>query len=495
MSQVRTRTAPSPTGYLHIGNAWSAFFNWLFARNQAGVFVLRIEDTDRSRSTERFEGAIFEDFRWLGITWDEGPDVGGPSGPYRQTERTHFYRQYAEALLASGAAYHCYCASAELEAERRQAQAEGRPYRYSGRCRDLSERDRAQFVAEGRKPTIRLRIHDYGETIVVNDLVRGRVEFDPEHLDDYIIVRSDGSPLYNFANVVDDHLMAITHIIRGSEHLNNTPKQWVMYRALAWMPPQVAHLPLILGTDRKKLSKRHGVTAVRDYRVDGYLPEALLNFFALMAWHPEEEREVYTVDELIQKFRIRDVGQASPIFDTPKLNWLNGVYMRDLLHRDLGRVVEVCLESLRSAHLVDGEVTNETRAYVARVIEVLGDRLKVGRDIVAYGDFFFTDGVAFDPAATTAYFKDSKVALMLTQLRDWIAAVPTLDRNSAEQIIRQLAADLGVSSREIIHPTRVALTGKTAGPGLFELMGLLGRDRVIQRLDKAVEWIRRIPMP
>lgn len=491
MTSVRTRYAPSPTGNLHVGGAWTAFFNWLFARSQSGTFILRIEDTDRSRSTEEYERAILEDFRWLGIDRDEGPDVGGPYGPYRQTERASLYRQYAQELLARGAGYYCYCTPEELDAERRQAQTERRPYRYSGRCRSLSDEDRVRFVAEGRQPTIRLRIADYGETIVVDDLVQRRVEFDPTHLDDYIIVRSDGSPLYNFANVVDDHLMAITHIIRGAEHLSNTPKQWVMYRALGWMPPQVAHLPLILGPDRKKLSKRHGDTSVGQYRQEGFLPEALLNFFALMGWYPEQDRELYSLDELIARFRIRDLGKASPIFDLAKLTWLNSIYMRDLIKRDPQRVVDVCLEALRVARLVDGQVTADVRAYVAQVIQVLGDRLKTGRDILTYGDFFFADGVSYDRAAEQQYFSDPQAATILTHLRDRIATSQPFDRDTVEQVIRRLAEDLGVHSRQIIHPTRVALTGKTAGPGLFELIALLGKDRVLRRLDAAVSYIRR----
>lgn len=488
---VRTRYAPSPTGNLHIGGAWMAFFNWLFARSRGGTFILRVEDTDRSRSTEEYERAILADFRWLGINWDEGPDIGGPYGPYRQTERTDLYRRYAEELLTRGAAYHCYCTPDELERERQQAAADHRPYRYSGRCRDLSAANRARFVAEGRKPTIRLRIHDVRETIVVHDLVRGPVEFDPAHLDDSIIVRSDGTPLYNFANVVDDHLMAISHVIRGAEHLSNTPRQWVMYRALGWTPPAFAHLSLILGADRKKLSKRFADTAVRDYRREGYLPEALLNFFALMAWYPEEDREIYTVPELVSKFRIEDLGKASPVFDQAKLTWMNGVYMRDLLQRDPQRVVDLCLEHLRGAGVLDGEVTPETRGYVAKVIAVLGDRLKVGRDILTYGDFFFKDDVTYDADAARQHLSAAQAASLLTALRDRVARADSFDRDAAEGIVRQLAGELGVHSREIIHPARVALTGKTVGPGLFELMALLGRDRVVVRLDRAVVWIRR----
>ncbi len=491
MSQVRARHAPSPTGYLHIGNAWTGFFNWLFARSQGGVFVLRIEDTDRSRSTEEYEAAIFEDFRWLGIDWEEGPDIGGPYGPYRQTERAELYRRYADELLARGAAYHCYCTPEELERERERARVERRPYRYSGRCRNLSPAERDRFIAEGRQPTIRLRIHGVTEKIIVQDLVRGRVEFDPGDLDDSIIVRSDGSPLYNFANVVDDHLMAITHVIRGNEHLSNTPRQWVLYRALGWTPPQVAHLPSILGADRKKLSKRLGDTSIRDYRREGYLPEALLNFFALMAWYPEEDREIYSIGELISKFRIEDLGKSSPVFDLAKLTWLNGVYMREVLQRDANRVVQLCLETLKAAHLVGDDVSPDVRAYVAEVVKVLGERLKVGRDILIYGNFFFTEQVDYDPEAAQRYLSSPTVASILADLRHRVAEGSRFDRDAVERLIRGLAADLGIASGEIIHPARVALTGKTVGPGLFELAALLGKDRVIKRLDRAIDWARR----
>lgn len=488
---VRARHAPSPTGYLHIGGAWMAFFNWLFARNRKGTFVLRIEDTDRTRSTEEFERSILEDFRWLGLDWDEGPDVGGPYGPYRQTERLDLYKKFAEELLAREAAYYCYCTPEELDAERARAQAEKRPYRYSGRCRTLTAQQRAEFERQGRRPTIRLRVHDYGETIVVDDLVRGRVEFDPEHLDDFIMVRSDGSPLYNFANVIDDHTMAITHIIRGIEHLSNTPKQWVMYRALGWEPPPVAHLSNILGSDKKKLSKRTGDTAVRDYKKEGFLPEALLNFFALMAWYPEENHEIFSARELVEKFRIEDLGKASPVFDMAKLTWMNGVYMREMLGREPERVVEACLEPLRSAGLLDRQVTRETRDYIRHVIDVLGDRIKVGRDIVAYGDFFFKDGIAYEPEAARRYLSNPSIGPILEALRERVIRAPALSPAEAEALVRDLAAERGMEAREIVHPTRVALTGKTVGPGLFELMALLGKERVARRLEAAVEYVRK----
>jgi glutamyl-tRNA synthetase len=486
MMSVRTRYAPSPTGYQHIGGAWTAFFNWLFARHEGGVFIMRIEDTDQSRSTREFETAILADFRWLGISWDEGPDVGGSVGPYRQTERAHLYATYAQELVERGAAYPCYCTPEELEAERKQAAVRGRrSYRYSGRCRNLTVQERGARQRAGLHPSLRLRVTDAPEPIVVDDLIRGRVVFEPEHLDDYIIVRSDGSALYNFANVVDDHLMNITHIIRGSEHLSNTPRQLVMYRALGWTPPAVAHLPTILGSDRKKLSKRQGDTAVRDYRAQGYLSEAILNFFALMAWHPDAEREIYGVDELIRRFQIAEVRGASPIFDLEKLTWLNGVYMRRLIEQDRDRVVDLCTEILQREGLLVGEATPDRRRYLERVIEVVGDRLKVGRDIITYGDFFFRD-VIYDESAAARHLTQ-ETAPLLAAYADALAALQAFDRDGIERALRELCARKHVDARVLVHPARVALTGKTAGPGLFELTEVLGRDRVVARLRRAAE--------
>jgi nondiscriminating glutamyl-tRNA synthetase len=483
MGSVRTRYAPSPTGFLHIGGAWTAFFNWLFTRHHGGVFVLRIEDTDRSRSTQAYEAAILEDFRWLGITWDEGPDVGGPFGPYRQTERAALYARYAQELLARDAAYPCYCTREELEAERQRAVAAGAPYRYSGRCRHLTAQERAALEAQGRRPALRLRVTDAPEPIVAHDLIRGEVVFDPRHLDDYIIVRSDGTALYNFANVVDDHLMQITHVIRGSEHLSNTPKQLVLYRALGWPPPAVAHLPTILGRDRRKLSKRHGDTAVREYRAQGYLPEAILNFFALMAWHPEAEREVYALDELIRLFRIEEIGKASPVFDLEKLTWLNGVYLRRLLVEAPERVVDLCGQILQREGVLDDPTAPEQRDYLRRVIAVVGERLKVGQDIIAYGDFFFRE-VTYEPAAAARYLT-AAAAPLLQAYADALERLPVFERGAIEDALREVCARAGVDARALIHPARVALTGKTAGPGLFELTELLGRQRAVARLRRA----------
>jgi len=470
-----------------------AFFTWLFTRHEGGQFVLRIEDTDRSRSTEAFEAAILEDLRWLGIRWDEGPDVGGPFGPYRQTERADLYRRHAALLVESGAAYPCYCLPEELEAERGRAAAEHRPYRYSGRCRELTAAGRAEMEAAGRHATLRFRVPSPHPPIVVEDLVLGRVEFAAEDLDDFIIQRSDGTPLYNYANVVDDHAMRITHITRGAEHLSNTPRQFLMYDAFGWEQPRVAHFPSLLGVDRKKLSKRHGDTAVREYKAQGYLPEAIVNFFALMGWYPEDGREIFSVDEMIARFRIQDVGKSGAVFDQQKLTWMNGVYLQEAVRRTPERVVDLVLDALRDAGLMDGlssqggDAGPAERAYVARVVAIMGERLRLPRDVLTYGDFFFTDEVTYDPQAVRKQFHGDGTATLLGQIRDALGRVEPFNLGGIERAIRDTAAALGVESKDVIHPLRVALTGKTVGPGLFELIEVLGKDRVLRRLDRAME--------
>lgn len=483
---VRTRYAPSPTGYLHVGGAWMAFFNWLFARHHHGQFVLRVEDTDRSRSTEEYERSILTDLRWLGIDWDEGPDIGGPHGPYRQTERGARYRLHAGRLFEMGVAYPCYCTREELEADRQRAAAEHRPPRYSGRCRALTSEERRRREAEGQPATLRFKVPERHAPIVVDDLVLGRVEFDSQDLDDFIIQRSDGTPLYNFANVVDDHEMEITHIVRGSEHLSNTPRQLLLYEAFGWQPPRVAHLPVLLGVDRKKLSKRHGDTSVREYAAEGFLPEALVNFFALMGWYPEDGRELFTVPELVERFRIEEMGKSAAVFDVQKLNWMNGVYMQAAYRANPDRVVDLVIGTLRERGFLNGEVTPDQRAYVARVVAVMGERLRLPRDVITYGDFFFRPQVDFDAKAVAKYLAGPRTGDLLRRLQSALAATGNWDLPAIEAAVRGAAEQLGVESKVVIHPLRVALTGKTIGPGLFELIEVLGRDRVLERLDRAI---------
>jgi glutamyl-tRNA synthetase len=469
-----------------------AFFNWLFARHHHGQFVLRVEDTDRSRSTEEYERSILEDLRWLGIDWDEGPDVGGPYGPYRQTERGALYHEHARMLLERGAAYPCYCTREELEADRQQAAAEHRPPRYSGRCRALTPAERRQREAEGRASTLRFRVPNDHPRIVVDDLVLGRVEFDPADLDDFIIQRSDGTPLYNFANVVDDHTMQITDIVRGSEHLSNTPRQFLMYEAFGWASPRVAHLPVLLGPDRKKLSKRHGDTSVREYAAQGFLPEALVNFFALMGWYPEDGRELFTVRELIERFRIEEMGKSGAVFDVQKLNWMNGVYMQAAYRQDPDRVIDLVIACLQEKGLLNGQVTPEQRAYVGRVVAIMGERLRLPQDVVTYGDFFFQPdaeyamALANNPTAVRASVGAGGTRL-LRDLRDALRTVDPFSRAAIEEAVLRTGKAAGASPKIVNRLLRDALTNKTVGPGLFELIEVFGKDRVLNRLDAVIK--------
>ena len=487
---VRTRFPPSPTGYLHVGGAWMAFFNWLFARHHKGQFILRVEDTDRSRSTEEYERTILEDLRWLGIDWDEGPDVGGPHGPYRQSERGVLYHEHARMLLERGAAYPCYCTREELEADRERAAAEHRPPRYSGRCRNLSVQERLERQA-ARVSTLRFRVPPDHQTIVVDDLVLGRVEFNPADLDDFIIQRSDGTPLYNFANVVDDHGMQITDIVRGSEHLSNTPRQFLMYEAFGWQSPRVAHLPVLLGVDRKKLSKRHGDTSVREYAAQGFLPEALVNFFALMGWYPEDGRELFTVPELIERFRIEEMGKSGAVFDVQKLNWMNGVYMQAAYRQNPDRVIDLVVACLKEQGLLNGEVTPEQRAYVGRVVAIMGERLRLPQDVVTYGDFFFKPDSDYareleknSPAVRASV--DAGGIQLLRGVRDALRTVDPFSRTSIEEAVLRTGAAAGASPKIVNRLLRDAITNKSVGPGLFELIEVLGKQRVLNRLDTVI---------
>ena len=320
--EMRLRFAPSPTGPFHIGGARSALFNWLLARKHGGKLVLRIEDTDLERSSKESEENIKAALRWLGMDWDEGPEVGGPYGPYYQTQRLDIYRQYTEQLLASGQAYHCYCTEEELETERQALLAKGETPRYGGRCRNLSEEEKAALEAAGRKPVVRFRVPE-GQDIVFQDMVRETVRFESAGVGDFVIVKSDGIPVYNYAVVIDDMLMKITHVIRAEEHLSNTPRQWLLYKALGFEAPQFGHISLILGKDRSKMSKRHGATSVEQYRQLGYLPEAIVNFLALLGWAPPGEEELFTSQELIEKFSMDRVAKNPAVFDVDKLNYIN----------------------------------------------------------------------------------------------------------------------------------------------------------------------------
>ena len=481
---IRVRFAPSPTGFLHIGGARTALFNWLFARHHGGTFILRIDDTDEARSTDESMQGIYDSMDWLGLDWDEGPIVGGPHEPYVQSERGDLYRKYVQQLLDTGNAYRCYCTPEELDQMRVAARAEKRSPGYTGKCRRLTEADRQKLEAEGRKSTVRLKIPE--GAIIVHDLVLDAVKFEAETLDDFIIVKSNGSPLYNFTSIIDDIEMGITHVIRGADHLSNTPKQLLICQALGFDPPQFAHLPMVLGSSKgEKLSKRHGAASVGQYRDDGYLPEALINFLVRLGWSYDDKEEIFSVDELIGKFDLERVGKSGSVFDIKKLGWLNGHYITQL---ELPARTDAAIPFLQKDGLLEMDVSPARRAWLEKFVEAVGDRLGTLADIATYS-YFFTDNFDYDPKAVKKWWKGDP-ARTLQGLRDVLAGIDVFEMESVEAAIWAHVEDAGISRIKVMQPLRVALTGESGGPGLFEIIVLLGREKVLKRLDRALHHIQ-----
>lgn len=464
---MRLRFAPSPTGFLHIGNARTAIINYLLARKYGADFVLRIEDTDMERSSRESEESILRDLRWLGIQWNEGPDVGGNFGPYRQSERFDIYRRYSEELLASGKAYHCYCTQEEL-AEMRQKAAETGSYEYSGRCRNLTDAEKQKFIAEGRKPTIRFRVPD-GETVVVDDAIKGRVVFSSEHIGgDFIIVRSDGVPVYNYIVIIDDALMRITHVVRGEDHLSNTPKQILIARALGLPVPQYAHLALVMGNDRKKLSKRHGITSVDMYRNEGYLPEALLNYLAMLGWATEDEKEILSVDEIIAQIELERLAKSAAVFDFQKLRWMNGYYIRT---KSIEELMPLMLPHIRGAG-IDTDAIGDAR--LARAIEILKPYCELIGDIKNLAGMLLADIPEYD--------EEAQSILASAEGEPVVRAAYSFFHDNAENakdvkgIVDFIKTTAGVKGKHLFHPLRALLTGRLKGPELDQMMDILGFD-------------------
>lgn len=489
MAAVRVRYAPSPTGFLHIGGARTALFNWLFARRHGGVFVVRVEDTDVDRSREDLVAPLLDGLRWLGLDWDEGPGVGGPHGPYFQSQRLELYQAEARRLLEAGRAYRCYCTVEELEAMRQEARRRGEAsFRYPGRCRDLSPAECAAREREGRVPVIRFKAPGRGET-VVQDLIHGEVRFDHQVIDDFILIKSDGTPTYNFAAVVDDHAMRITHVIRGDDHLSNTPRQVLLCEALGYPVPRFAHVPLILGPDRSKLSKRrHGdLVAVDTFRQRGFFPEAVRNYLALLGWSPGDGREILSTEELIEAFDLGRVHKAAAVYDVEKMAWMNGHYMRTL---PLDRVAGEALPRLVAAGLVREPLGEAERAYVWRVVDLVRQRVRTLEELVEASRYFFADVDGYDPEGVRKRFGRPGVAEVLEAARAALERVEPFEAPRIEQAFRDLCQRLGIGTGELFHPVRLAVTGRTVGPGLFELMELVGRERCLERIDRAVAFIR-----
>ena len=479
--QVRVRYAPSPTGQLHIGGARTALFNYLFARKHNGTFVFRIEDTDQTRHVEHAEAKQMEGLRWLGITWDEGIGAGGEHGPYRQSERLELYHTYMEKLQQQGHAYECYCTEEELAKEREEQEARGETPMYSGRCRHLTDDARAKLRAEGRKPTIRFLV-PRDQVVEIEDQVRGHVEFETNGIGDFIIARPDGMPMYNFACVIDDHTMNITHVLRGEEHLSNTPRQVLMYQAFGWEPPLFAHISLILNQDRKKMSKRDEsiIQFVEQYRDLGYLPEAVVNFIALLGWSPTGEEEIFSLAELEQEFGLDRIARSPAVFDTEKLAWMNNAYMKQA---ETERVVELALPHLQQADRISGQPTEAELQYVHELVALYQDRMRAASDIVALTDLFYREDVQLEAdaeaVAAEPHVKDVAAS--------FLKQVQAVEEFPVEQIgawIKNVQKETGYKGKQLFMPIRVVLTGQNHGPDLNKTIYLLGRDRVIERLQQ-----------
>ncbi len=472
---MRVRFAPSPTGSLHVGNARTALFNWLLARGRGGTFILRIEDTDAARSTRESEASMLRDLRWLGLDWDEGPDVGGAHGPYRQTERMDLYRTRAQQLLSDGHAYYCFCTTAQLEADRQEAVAAGRPIHYPGTCRRLPRDFAEQRLANGERPAIRFRVPEHRD-VVFTDLVRGDVRFHTEVIGDPVIVRADGMPAYNFAVVVDDALMAVTHVIRGEDHISNTPRQILLYEALGLTPPAFAHLSLVMGPDHTPLSKRHGATSVAEFRSKGYLPEALVNYLALIGWSPGHDEELLPVDELARRFSLEAVGHSAGVFDEEKLAWANRHYLK---LADPMRLAELSVSFFQH----DGVAMAPSEAGLAFLASAMPmasasvDRLSQVPARLAFL-FDFSPERALADASLRDELRSSDARAVVGALAEELAGASRLDREAFRAAANRVKARTGLKGKALFHPIRVALTARAEGPEL---------DLAVPAIDRGAE--------
>ncbi len=460
-----------------MGGARTALFNWLYVRRHGGTFILRIEDTDLERSSADMVTGILESLRWLGLDWDEGPDVGGPHAPYFQSERVEKYRAAAATLVASGHAYYCYCNPDDLKARRDAAQQAGDTWTYDRACRALTPDEIASREAEGEPRATRFLVPD-GRT-AFDDLVHGSIDVAHEHIEDFVVLRSDGQPTYHLSVVVDDIDMAVTHVVRGDDHISNTPKQVLLYRAFGASLPAFAHVPLILGPDKKRLSKRHGATSVGEYEKQGYLPEAMVNFLALLGWSPGDDREVFTRDDLVGLFSLEGISGGNAVFNPEKLDWFNGQH---IARSSGGEILDRLREDLARAGLLDGALADRPRTE--RAIDLVKSRARKLTDIVPQLRPFVVDQVERDPAAVAKHLASVDLKPHLRAWRDRLADVTPFDAAPLESALREVAEARGIKAGVLIHATRVAVTGQAVSPGLFEVMEVVGRNRVLRRLEE-----------
>lgn len=473
---VRVRFAPSPTGYLHIGSARTALFNWLYAKQTGGKFILRVEDTDVKRSTQEAVEAILEGMKWLGLDWDEGP--------YFQSERLKIYQKYAFQLLEAGYAYYCYCTAEELKERRERMTLVTQDAVYNGNCRELSRKQIERLEKIGRKPSIRFKVPT--GTTRMDDLLRGSREFDNQLLGDFIIIRSDGNPTYNFAVAVDDFEMGITHVIRGDDHLSNTPRQILLFETLGFDLPCFVHLPMIWGPDKTRLSKRHGSTSVTEYQMQGFLQEAIINYLALLGWGTSDSQQIFSIDELITKFSISRINKNPSIFDLDKLKWMNSEYIKNLTVNEL---VKRQRDWLLLTGIPDKAISYLSMDEFREVVKLSQPRIKTLADFNWQADFFWANEVIYEQEAFDKILKKPETAQILLTTKDRLSKIVSFKADSIEKCIRGLAEELDIKAGEIIHPLRVALTGRKVSPGIFEVTEVLGKEKTLTRIDKAITTI------
>jgi len=475
-NNIRVRFAPSPTGLPHLGNIRTALFNWVFARHHKGVFVLRIEDTDVARMVAGAADVILDSLRWLGLDWDEEP--------YFQSQRLKYYREAADKLLEEGKAYRCYCSPQRLELMRQEQMKRKQPPGYDRLCRNLTPQECADKEAAGIVPVVRFKSPLEGKTSF-DDLLRGKIEFDNSTLDDFVLLKSDGYPTYHLANIVDDNLMKISHVLRADEWLSSTPRHMLLYQAFGWSPPQFAHLPMILGPDRSKLSKRHGATAITEYREQGYLPEAMFNFLALLGWSLDDKTEFLTREEIVKNFSLERISKTAAVFNKDKLEWMNGVYLRGLNQEEFVQQAMPFLEKGLPA-----EVKRPLDAdYIRRIMPLIQERARTLAEVPQLSDFFFVDGLEYDTGLLLAKLDKTEAQKSLEASIAAIKSVKSLDAASLETVFRPLADELRLKTGVFFGLLRVALTGRTAAPPLFQTMEVLGRERCLKRLKLALDKI------
>jgi glutamyl-tRNA synthetase len=483
---IRVRFAPSPTGYLHVGGARTALFNWLYARRHGGTFILRIEDTDAERSSWEMVTGIVDGMRWLGLDWDEGPDIGGPHAPYFQSERIGQYRAAAQRLVVEGRAYYCYCPPAELQQKRQAGEAAAGGWVYDRTCLALTSEEIARREAEQVPRAVRFKVPE-GET-AFTDLVRGDIRFANANLEDFVILRSDLQPTYHLSVVVDDMAMEITHVVRGDDHISNTPKQVLLYAAFGRPAPAFAHVPLIMGPDKKRLSKRHGATSVMEYARLGYLPEAMVNFLALLGWSPGSDEEVFTRDELVSRFTLEGISGGNAVFNPEKLDWFNQQHIARLPAGDLASRVKPLLEA---AGLWDQALAGARAPWLARLLDLLKPRARKIEQIVEEARPFLEDVLSRDEAAAAKHLSNASLRAPMEALVEGLSRLDPFEPAGIEHVLRAAAESSGVKAGSLIHATRVAVTGRAVSPSLFETVELLGRERVIARLQLALAALPR----